>query len=279
MKSRQKFSSVGTSVRRLDGAPKVTGATRYTADHSLPGMIWGKCLRSPLPHARIRRLDVEKARKLKGVFAVLTAADLPDRLTGIILKDMPVLASDRVRFIGERVAVVGAASPDIAEEALSRIEVDYEELPAVYDPLQAMAAGAPLIHEHLRSYDGLRPPLPDIPNLHNYAEWRSGDHRQGFAEADFVFEQSFTTQRAHQGYLEPHAVVVQVEPSGENLGSGPRPSKFISREQIWPSGSASIKRKLSSKSAPSAATSAARARSWTCRFATFSRRSPVDRRR
>ena len=203
MNSRQKFSSVGTSARRLDGAPKVTGATRYTADHSLPGMIWGKCLRSPLPHARIRRLDVEKARNLKGVFAVLTAADLPDRLTGIILKDMPPLARDRVRFIGERVAVVGAASPEIAEEALSRIEVDYDELPAVYDPLQAMAADAPLIHEHLRSYDGLRPPLLDVPNLHNYAEWRSGDHRQGFAEADFVFEQSFTTQRAHQGYLEP----------------------------------------------------------------------------
>ena len=210
MNSRQKFSSVGTSARRLDGAPKVTGATRYTADHSLPGMIWGKCLRSPLPHARIRRLDVEKARNLKGVFAVLTAADLPDRLTGIILKDMPVLARDRVRFIGERVAVVGATSPEIAEEALSRIAVEYEELPAVYDPLQAMAAGAPLIHEHLESYDGLRLPLPDIPNLHNYAQWRSGDHRQGLADADFVFEQSFTTQRAHQGYLEPHAVVIQV---------------------------------------------------------------------
>ena len=176
-------------------------------------MIWGQCLRSPLPHARIRRLDVEKARKLQGVLAVLTAADLPNHLTGIILKDMPVLARDRVRFIGERGAVVGAASPEIAEEALSRIEVDYEELPAVYDPLQALSAGAPLIHEHLRSYEGLRPPLPDVPNLHNYAEWRAGDHRKGFAEADFVFEQSFTTQRAHQGYLEPHAVVVQVLPS------------------------------------------------------------------
>jgi CO/xanthine dehydrogenase Mo-binding subunit len=210
--ARQKFSSVGTSARRLDGAPKVTGATCYTADHSLPNMIWGKCLRSPLPHARIRRLEVEKAKNLKGVFALLTAADLPDRLTGIILKDMPVLARDRVRFIGERIAVVGAVSPEIAEEALSRIEVDYEEVPAVYDPLQAMAAGAPVVHEQLRSYEGLRPPLPDVPNLHNCAEWRSGDHRQGFAEADFVFEQSFTTQRAHQGYLEPHAVVVQVEP-------------------------------------------------------------------
>src|SRR2546428_2493821 len=129
MTPRKKFFSVGTSARRLDGAPKVTGATRYTADLSLPDMIWGKCLRSPLPHAHIRRLDVEKARRLEGVFAVLTGLDLPDRLTGIILKDMPVLARDRVRFIGERVAVVGAVSLDIAEEALSRIEVDYEELP------------------------------------------------------------------------------------------------------------------------------------------------------
>src|SRR5215510_9211355 len=217
MKSRQKFFSVGTSARRLDGAPKVTGATRYTADHSLPGMIWGKCLRSPLPHARIRRLDVEKARKVRGVFAVLTAADLPGRLTGIILRDMPVRARDRVRFIGERVAGVGAASPEIAEEALGRIEVDYEELPTVYDPLQAMAVDAPLIHEHLRSYEGLRVPLPDVPNLHNYAEWRAGDPRKGFAEADLVFEQRFTSQRAHQGYLEPHAVVVQVLPSEKIL--------------------------------------------------------------
>ena len=143
MKFHEHFSSVGTPVIRLDGEPKVTGATRYTADHFLPGMIWGKCLRSPLPHARIRRIDVQRAKKLKGVFAVLTAADLPARLTGIILKDMPVLARDRVRFVGERVAVVGAESPEVAEEALSRIEVDYEELPAVHDPLQAMSPGAP----------------------------------------------------------------------------------------------------------------------------------------
>lgn len=232
MKSRQKFSTVGTSARRLDGEPKVTGATRYTADHSLPGMIWGKCLRSPFPHARIRRIDVEKAKKLKGVFGALTAADLPNRLIGIILKDMPVLASDRVRFIGERVAVVGAASPEIAEEALSRIEVDYEELPSVYDPLQAMSQGAPVIHEQLRSYDGLRPPLPDIPNLHNYAEWHAGDPQQGFAEADYVFEQSFTTQRAHQGYLEPHAVVVQVEPSGRILIWSTAKQVYLTRENL-----------------------------------------------
>ncbi len=232
MRAQQTFFSVGTSTRRHDGAPKVAGATRYTADQSLPGMIWGKCLRSPLPHARIRRVDVHAAEKLKGVYAVLTAADLPNRLTGIILKDMPVLARDRVRFIGERVAVVGAASPDIAEEALSRIEVDYEELPAVYDPLPAMSAGAPLLHEQLRNYDGLRPPLPDIPNLHAYVEWRSGDHQRGFAEADFVFEQSFTTQRAHQGYLEPHAVVVQVEPSERILIWSTAKQVYLTRQHL-----------------------------------------------
>jgi CO/xanthine dehydrogenase Mo-binding subunit len=213
MKSNEHFSSVGTPTVRSDGRPKVSGATRYTADHVLPGMIWGKCLRSPVSHARIRGIEVQRAKKTKGVFTVLTAADLPSQLTGIILKDMPVLAQDRVRFIGERVAVVGAESPDAAEEALSRIEVGYEELPAVHDPLQAISPGAPVIHDALRSYDGLQLPLPEIPNLHNYVEWKKGDHEQGFAESDFVFEQAFTTQRVHQGYLEPHAAVVQIDSS------------------------------------------------------------------
>jgi CO/xanthine dehydrogenase Mo-binding subunit len=213
MNLHEHFSSVGSPTIRLDGRPKVSGATRYTADHVLPGMIWGKCLRSPVAYARIRRIDVRKAKEMKGVVAVLTAADLPARLTGIVLKDMPVLARDRVRFVGERVAVVGAESSDVAEEALSRIEVNYEELPAVHDPLQAMAPGAPVIHDALRSYDGLQLPLPEIPNLHNYVEWKSGDHERGFAESDFVFEQSFTTQRVHQGYLEPHAVAVQIDSS------------------------------------------------------------------
>lgn len=217
MRSHEHFSSVGTPTIRLDGRPKVSGATRYTADHVLPGMIWGKCLRSPLPHARIRCIDTQRAKETKGVFAILTAADLPTQLTGIILKDMPVLAQDRVRFVGERVAVVGAESPEVAEEALSRIEVDYAELPAVHDPLQAISPGAPIIHDSLRSYDGLQLPLPEIPNLHNYVEWKKGNHQQGFTESDFVFEQRFTTQRVHQGYLEPHAVVVQIDSSDRIL--------------------------------------------------------------
>ena len=232
MKSHEHFSSVGSPTIRLDGEPKVTGATRYTADHMLPGMIWGKCLRSPLPHARIRRIDLHRAKKIKGVFAVLTAADLPTRLTGIILRDMPILAQEKVRFVGERVAVVGAESPEVAEEALSQIEVDYEELPAVHDPLEAMSRGAPVIHEALRNYDGLQLPLPEIPNLHSYVEWQLGNHERGFAESDFVFEQTFATQRVHQGYLEPHAVVVQIDSSDRILIRSPAKQAYLNRQHL-----------------------------------------------
>ena len=231
MKSQQHFSAVGIPTIRSDGEPKVTGATRYTADYSLPGMIWGRCLRSPLAHARIQRIDLEKAKKLKGVFAILTAADLPAQLTGIVLKDMPVLASDRVRFVGERVAVIGAESPHVAEEAINCIEVDYEELPAVHDPLQAMSEGAPIIHEGLRSYEGLQA-IPEIPNLHSYVEWKKGNHQQGFAESDFVFEQTFTTQRVHQGYLEPHAAVVQIDSSDRILIRAPAKQPYLNKQHL-----------------------------------------------
>ena len=232
MKMYEHFSAVGIPTIRSDGEPKVTGATRYTADHTLPGMIWGRCLRSPFSNARIRRIDLEGAKRVKGVVAILTAANLPPRLTGIVLKDMPVLATDRVRFVGERVVVVGAESPDIAEDALSRIEVDYDELPAVHDPLEAMSAGAPIVHEALRSYDGLQLPLPEIPNVHSYVEWQRGNHDQGFAESDFVFEQTFTTHRVHQGYLEPHAVVIQIDSSNRILIRAPAKQPYLNKHHL-----------------------------------------------
>src|SRR6266540_5069636 len=133
---------VGQSIGRLDGADKVSGAARYSADVTLPGLVWGKALRSPLAHARIVRIDTSKARAVPGVLAVLTAADLPDILVGRRMFDMPLLARDRVRFIGEKVAVVAALDPDIAEEAVALIEVEYEDLPAVFDPVAAIGAGA-----------------------------------------------------------------------------------------------------------------------------------------
>jgi CO/xanthine dehydrogenase Mo-binding subunit len=226
------FTQVGRSATRLDGPAKVSGAIRYAADIKRPGMIWGKCLRSPHAHARIRNIDTAAAKNVKGVCAILTAGDLPRRLVGRRLKDMPVLAQQTVRFIGERVAVVGAATPDIAEEALSRIRVDYEELKSVHHPLEAMAAGAPVLHENLRSYEILRLPLPDIPNVHSHVQSIFGDVEQGFRESELIFEQTFTTPRVHHGYLEPHAVVVDIESSGRILVWCPAKGPYVTRTHL-----------------------------------------------
>jgi CO/xanthine dehydrogenase Mo-binding subunit len=174
-------------------------------------MIWGKSLRSPYPHARILRVDTTKAKRLKGVLAVLTGADLPLLRVGLSLQDLPVLAQDKVRFVGEKVAAIAAEELDVAEEGLSLIEADYEELPSVFDPKKAMEPGAVLIHEELSSYRGFRQPPESIPNVFALQSWSAGDVSQGLKEADVVLEHTFHTQPAHQGYIEPHAAVVAIE--------------------------------------------------------------------
>jgi len=197
---------VGQRIGRLDGAEKVSGAARYSADVTLPGLVWGKALRSPLPHAQILKIDTSKARALPGVLAVLTAADLPDILVGRRMFDMPLLARDRVRFIGEKVAVVAALDPDIAEEAQALIEVEYEDLPAVFDPVDALEPGAPLVHENPGAYEGAPKERPHA-NVQSVLRFKLGDVEAGFREADRIFEHTFRTQLAHHGYLEPHAGV------------------------------------------------------------------------
>jgi CO/xanthine dehydrogenase Mo-binding subunit len=208
------FTVVGQSVPRGGGTEKVTGQSAYAVDVTRPGMLWGKALRSPLPHARILSIDTSRARRMAGVHAVITAGDLPAALMGITLRDVPVLARDRVRFVGEKVVAVAAASPDIAEEALSLIEVEYEELPAVFDPLESCKAGAPLLHPDLNDYEGLPAPIPGPSNEFHVFSMTKGEVEQGFAESDMVFEHTFTTQRMHQGYLEPHACLVEIDDSG-----------------------------------------------------------------
>ena len=211
---------VGKPLERVEGRQKVAGSAPYTADILLPGMIWGKALRSPLPHARIKKIDISRALAQTGVLAVLTAQDFPAVLTGRFLRDMPVLARDKVRFIGERVAVVGAEDPAVAEEAASLIAVEYEELPAVFDSLEAMREGAPIVHEDVHIYnlpyknERFKQPEPTHPNIHSHMCWSKGDIAEGYAEADTVFEQVFTTQYQHQGYLEPYAGVVQIDGEG-----------------------------------------------------------------
>ena len=132
------YSVVGKPVTREDGPGKVSGELIYPADIVLPGMIWGKVLRSPFPHARIVHIDASRAMSLAGVRAVITGKDLTGMRVGRMLQDVPLLAEDKVRFVGERVAAVAADDLETAEEALTLIDVEYGELPAVLDPLEAM---------------------------------------------------------------------------------------------------------------------------------------------
>jgi CO/xanthine dehydrogenase Mo-binding subunit len=206
--------TVGKAVPRSEGTAKVTGKTTYTADRMYPGMVWGKAVRSELPHAKVLHIDTSKAKAYPGVLAVLTSEDLPDVLTGRQLKDTPTLARDRVRFIGEKIAVVGAESREIAEEAAALVDIEYEELAAVFDPLDAMREQAPVLHPRMASYVNLPQPSAEMRNVHSHVQWRIGDSETGFAESDFIFEQTFYTQRTHQGYLEPHASVVRIDEQG-----------------------------------------------------------------
>ena len=226
------YATIGQPVVRGEGADKVSGQAVYAADIALPGMLWGQALRSPFPHARIVSIDARRARELPGVHAVLTGPDLPDRRVGRLLRDCPVLARDKVLFIGEKVAAVAAESPDIAEEALLLIEVEYAELPAVFDPAEAMTAAAPTLHENLAAYPGLPKPMSPVNNVFAHNVWRKGDIDQGFAESDLVFEHTFATQLMHQAYLEPHACVVDIDAAGRVQVWANNKGPFMLREQL-----------------------------------------------
>ncbi|MBI2089272.1 MAG: xanthine dehydrogenase family protein molybdopterin-binding subunit [Deltaproteobacteria bacterium] len=209
------YQTVGKPLPRIEGVDKVSGKTQYTADVSLDGLLWGKVLRSPVPHARIVRIDTEKAKNLAGVRAVLTGADLPPVYVGSRMKDMPVLAKERVRFVGDPVAAVAAESREIAEEAVNLIGAEYDELPTVYDPEEALRPGAPVLHEDRSRYRNA-PSVPEgMPNLQSYMVWKNGDLEAGFKQADRIFEHTFRTQLTHHGYLEPHACVVRIDPAGK----------------------------------------------------------------
>jgi CO/xanthine dehydrogenase Mo-binding subunit len=234
-------SVVGHSVPHIEGRAKVTGEAKYSADITLPGMLWGKCLRSPFPHARIVSIDISQARQLPGIQAVITGADLPDILLGRFQLDCPVLARERVRFIGEKVVAVAAESPDAAEAALRLIDVDYEELPAVFDPVEAMREDAPRIHDDPAAYAHAQLfPLhhadsrlaPPIPNVMSQVIYRNGDINAGFAQSSRIFEHSFFVPPVHQGYIEPHACVALVAPDGRIEFWLSNKTPFIARSQI-----------------------------------------------
>jgi len=204
---KKKFNVVGTRVPMLDAGLKVKGAAQFTDDLVLPGMLFGKILRSPLPHARILNIDTSKAEKLPGVKGVVTGRDIPDRQYGIVpmAKDEYALAKDKVRYIGDDVAAVCAIDPEIAEEALELIDVDYEELPAVFDPREAIKEGAPVIHEGVKN------------NTSFAINKEFGDVARAFAESDAVFEDRFYSQAVNHAPLEPHAALAQFDPLNGDL--------------------------------------------------------------
>jgi len=203
---------------RVEGPWKVTGAARYTSDRNLPGMLRAKFLTSPHPHALIRSIDTSAARAVPGVHAVLTGDDIGPRRFGKTLYDQPVLAYQRVRFVGERVAAVAAESLEAAEQAVALIGVEYEELPAIFDGEAALRDGAPILHPDAADYyysSGNRPPVPH-PNLQGYRIHQKGaaDLEPLFANAHRVFEHVYHQSRQHQGYIEPHACIVWIDEQG-----------------------------------------------------------------
>jgi CO/xanthine dehydrogenase Mo-binding subunit len=229
---KKEFATVGKSVIRLDARDKVRGVATYIVDMKFAGMLHGKVLYSKFPHAHIVRIDTAGAKRLPGVKAVITGKDMPF-LHGESLHDQPFLAVGKVRYMGEAVAAVAAVDEETAEEALDLIEVEYEELPAVLNPIDAMKQGASLLHEKLGEY--YHPPvITPVPgtNICNYTQVRKGDIEQGFKEADHIFEDTFTTQMTQHATIEPHAAVCKVTPDGKLTLWGNNDSPYRARREI-----------------------------------------------
>ncbi|MPZ50501.1 MAG: molybdopterin-dependent oxidoreductase [Dehalococcoidia bacterium] len=205
------YQVIGNSAPRVEGIDKVTGKALYTADFSPPGTIWGKALHSPYAHARILSIDTTAAKALPGVHAVITGRDVAGGMYGRAIKDIPVLALDRVRFFGERIAAVAADDEDIAQRALDLIEIEYEELPAVFDPLEALEPSAPVLHDGASAYQGMKLPEGAPPNAYSVIKVDRGDIEAGFAEADVIVENTYHLPRVHQVYLEPQSVLIWLD--------------------------------------------------------------------
>ena len=217
------FRQFGKRFRKVDGDDKVTGRAQFGADFTAQGSLFGKIVRSPYAHAKIIAIDTSAAEALPGVEAVCTAADFPSDVSGdldtgeveIGIQFMAnlIMGRRKVLFEGHPVAAVAATDAHIAEEAARLIKVNYEVLPAVTDPIEAMSPDAPLLHEGLvaTSLSG----SADTPsNIAGHMEGGKGDVEKGFAESDVVIERTYRTALVHQGYLEPEAETVHWRADG-----------------------------------------------------------------
>jgi CO/xanthine dehydrogenase Mo-binding subunit len=203
MAKAEKFSVVGRRVQRVEGFDKVTGDAKFIADIYLPGMLVGKVLRSPFAHARIRHIDTSKAERLPGVRAVVTAEDTLKRPWGAFFADQYILSVGKTRYVGEEVAAVAAIDPDIAEEAVDLIEVDWEPLTGVFDAEEAMKDGAPLVHD-------------DKPNnIAMTMDIERGNIAQAFAESDVIVEDTFQSMPQWHCAIETIGSVAEYAPNGK----------------------------------------------------------------
>ncbi len=205
-KSAADLSVVGKRLAKIDAPDKATGRAVYANDIKLPNMIYGKLLLSPLPHAKIKSINVNRAQKLQGVKVILTGADVPDVTWGTspARYDETVLAKDKVRFVGDVIAAVAAIDEETCYKALKLIDVEYQELPAVFDPEEAMKDGAPRLFDH--KYDN---------NINTHVDHHFGDIEKGFAEADHVKEARFTGNRTYQNPMEPHCAIAEWDHHGK----------------------------------------------------------------
>lgn len=211
---------IGHKQSFIDAKEKVTGMAKYLDDLSFPGMLYAKILRSPHPHANILRIDTSKAAALPGVRAVITAADCPANKFGLEIADVNILAVDKARYVGDEVAAVAADTEEIAEEAVRLIEVEYELLEVVDDPLRAMEPGAPLVHA-------------DKPgNLAKEYHYQEGDVEADFAACDFVFERDYSTHRVSGLPMEPMGAIAMWESNGRLTMHTCIQSAFQARNEI-----------------------------------------------
>ncbi len=219
MKARQNLKIAGTSVRRLDGVEKVTGTALYTGDVELAGMGYAKILRSAAPHAKIVKIDARKAESMPGVFAVLTRDDLAglNSRYGAIYKDQSIVASDKVRYAGDPVAAVLAVDEMTAEQALNLIDVEYEDIPAMTTIEEAIAEGAPLVHDQWFGKAELRGSIYGAPekfkgtNICSHFGYARGDVTKAFQKAAHVFEDTFRFPKIQHYSMEPHVMVAHFE--------------------------------------------------------------------
>jgi CO/xanthine dehydrogenase Mo-binding subunit len=243
---------IGRSVPRLEAREKVTGRAEYTHLMRLPGMLHGKVFRSTVPHGRIKSIDTSAAKKMPGVFRVITAEDvlkvIPNPYYGPAFHDQPILAIDKVRFVGEPVAVVMATDPHVAEAAAQTIVAEYEEMEPVYDEVEAMTAKA-YVHEELKPA-GTFADLKHLKgqketNLALNAKLRRGDVDKAFAGAAHVFEHEFRTQKCLHVPFEPFASIADAKESSITIYTGAQGPSFVRSEIArllgWPENRVRIK--------------------------------------